>query len=82
MIDPKLQAYYDERFAMTSSQGWKDLMEEVEQMATMVGHVNSAADGNQLMFRKGQLDILMWVMNLRKTAKATYQELESNDPSV
>jgi hypothetical protein len=31
-LEPSLQKYYEERFSMMSTQGWKELMEDVDKM--------------------------------------------------
>ena len=79
-MDKDLEKYYNNRFDMTSSEGWNDLMVDLTQMENMVSHIANSNSADQLAFRKGQLDVILWLKNLRKTAKAAFAEL-SNEGS-
>lgn len=80
-MDKELQSYYEERFSMTGTQGWTDLLDDVAKMKAVVGDIRNASNGEQLAFRKGQLDILEWLENLRNQAIEAYDELK-NDASL
>lgn len=71
----ELQKYYEERFSMMASQGWKDLVEDLEEMRKAVNDLNPVTDSDQLWFKKGELSIIDWVLNLKKTSEEVYDDL-------
>jgi hypothetical protein len=75
-MDKELQSYYEERFSMTASKGWADLIEDAGRMADNIRDIRNANNGEQLAFRKGQIDILDWLLNLREQAKLAYEEIQ------
>lgn len=79
-MNKELQTYYEERFSMTSTQGWKDLMEDLEVMQKTYADISRLKSAEELHFAKGQLDIINWVLNIRKVSEEAYSQL--NDPSI
>ena len=80
-MKPELQKYYEARFDMMASQGWKDFVEDVQNMVTAYDKVERIKAVEDLFFTKGQLDILNWVINLQKTSSEAYEEL-SNEKDI
>ena len=74
-MKPELQKYYEARFDMMASQGWKDLIEDIQRMATAYDKVERIKEVEDLYFTKGQLDILNWIINLQETSSEAYKEL-------
>jgi len=74
-VKPELQKYYEARFDMMASQGWKDLIEDIQVMATAYDKVERIKEVEDLYFTKGQLDILNWIINLQETSSEAYKEL-------
>ena len=79
MIDKKLQDYYEARFSMMATQGWQELMEDAQEMFTSINHVLAIADEKDLHLKRGQLDILQWVLNLKQVSEQSYEQLMSGD---
>jgi hypothetical protein len=79
MIDKKLQNYYENRFLMMSTDGWQDLMEDAQAMFNSLNHVLSIQNETDLMVKKGQLDLLQWLLNLKPASEQTYEQLMSGD---
>lgn len=75
MIDKKLQSYYENRFSMMSTEGWKDLMEDAQTMFNSLNHVLSIQNETDLMVKKGQLDLLQWLLNLKPASEQAYESL-------
>ena len=80
MIDKKLQSYYENRFSMMSTEGWQDLMEDVQVMFDSLNHVLSIQNEADLMVKKGQLDLLQWLITLKPVSEQAYEQL-INDSS-
>jgi hypothetical protein len=75
MIDKKLQDYYESRFSMMSTQGWQDLMEDAQTMFNSLNHVLSIQSESDLMVKKGQLDLLQWLITLKPASEQAYESL-------
>jgi hypothetical protein len=74
-MDKKLQSYYENRFSMMSTDGWQDLMEDAQQMFNSLNHVLSIQNETDLMVKKGQLDLLQWLLNLKPASEQAYESL-------
>jgi hypothetical protein len=78
MLDKKLQSYYENRFSMMSTDGWQDLMEDAQQMFNSLNHVLSIQNETDLMVKKGQLDLLQWLLNLKPASEQAYASLQED----
>lgn len=76
-MDRELQDYYEDRFSMMGSKGWSDLIEDVQTLYDSYDKVNSIGSPDDFYFRKGQLDILQWILNLKAVSEQTYEELKN-----
>lgn len=74
-MSPELQKYYEARFDMMASQGWKDFIEDIQNIVTSYDKVERIKAVEDLYFTKGQLDILNWIINLQETSSEAYKEL-------
>lgn len=85
--DKELDRYYQERFLTTGSKGWEDLMGEVQVLLDGYNSLDAATNLEQLYFRKGQVDILKWILSVGPLSRQAYDELleqeqEQNDESL
>ena len=64
MIDPKLELYYRNMRDMFRSEGWKQLLEDLNSNAVLINSVELTKDVEDLHFRKGQLSIIANLLNL------------------
>jgi len=78
-MDQKLQEYYDNRFSTMSTQGWQDLVDDATEMFKAVNNLAAVDSEQMLFFKKGQLDILQWLLSLRDSSAAAYEQLSSGD---
>lgn len=78
-MDKNLQEYYEERFSMMATKGWKDLVEDIQAMFDAHNQLNSVNSPEDFWKRKGQVDILQWLLSLEKTSEQTYQELQDEE---
>ena len=78
-MNPELQKYYDERFSMMSTQGWVDLMEDVDKMIEPLNNISTIADEKSLQFRKGEYSILIWLKNLKQVSERAFEDLNEKN---
>lgn len=75
-MNRELQDYYEERFSMCSSKGWKDLIEDIQLMKTEVESIKGASTLEQLHFKKGELSIINWLIHLEEASREVYDQLQ------
>jgi hypothetical protein len=75
----EIQKYYEDRFAMMATQGWKDLIEDVETMLAATDNVGGISTVEQLHFRKGEVSIMNWLKNLRDASSEVYERLQEEE---
>lgn len=80
-MTPELQKYYDDRFSMMAMQGWQDLSEDAKGIFTAVNNLAPVQNELDLFYRKGQLDILQWILSLKESSATAYDQLLSGDIS-
>jgi hypothetical protein len=78
-MDKELQKYYEERFSMMGSVGWKDLTIDIESMIDSLNNIGSITDEKTLHFRRGEMSILVWLKNLRGVSEQAYEELNATN---
>ena len=78
-MNPELQKYYEERFSMMSTQGWIELMEDVDKMIEPLNNVATIVDEKGLQFRKGELSILIWLKNLKQVSERAFEDLNEKN---
>jgi len=78
-MDQETQQYYDNFFNLFSTDGWKQLTEELNQNALVINSVESTKDANDLYMRKGQLNVLAYILNLESTINSNYDELTTTN---
>lgn len=75
-MDQELQKYYDDRFSMFVTPGWKDLLEDLESMLEQYEDITKIGDEQTLWYRKGQVDILQYLLSLKAITEKTFEELQ------
>ena len=78
-MNQELQKYYEERFSMMSTQGWVELMEDVDKMIEPLNNISTIADEKSLQFRKGELSILIWLKNLKQVSERAFEDLNEKN---
>ena len=78
-MDEKLHRYYENRFETMATQGWKDLVDDVQGMYDSLNQVMPITNEQELHLRRGQLDILNWILTLKQASEASFEQLMSGD---
>ena len=78
-MQKELQDYYENRFAMMATQGWKDLIEDLEIMIKATDTLAGIDSEQQLYFKKGEMSILNWIKNLRDASAEVYDQLQAEE---
>jgi len=78
-MTPELQKYYEDRFSMMGSDGWKDLMEDIDTMILSLNNISVIEGEKDLKFKQGELSILNWLKTLHEVSKRAYEELDEKN---
>ena len=78
-MSPELQKYYESRFSMMGSDGWKDLMEDIDTMISSLNNISVIEGEKDLKFKQGELSILNWLKTLHEVSKRAYEELDEKN---
>jgi len=78
-MTPELQKYYENRFSMMASDGWMELIEDVDAMVEALNNISTIQDEKDLQFKKGELSILTWLKNLKEVSERAYEELNEKN---
>lgn len=77
-MDEELQKYYSARFDMFASQGWKDLIEDIDARIETISSIKAVKDLDQLRIRQGELETLEWLKSLPELSNEVFKELKEN----
>ena len=78
-MSPELEKYYTSRFDMMSTEGWKDLCVDIDNMIESLNNLSVIPDEKTLMFKKGELSILTWLKTLKEVSERAYEELNEKN---
>jgi hypothetical protein len=78
-MTPELDKYYSDRFSMMGSDGWKDLMEDIDTMISSLNNISVIEGEKDLKFKQGELSILNWLKTLHEVSKRAYEELDEKN---
>lgn len=78
-MNKEIQKYYEDRFSMMATQGWKDLIEDLETMLASTDNLSGVSTIEQLHFKKGEVSIMYWLKNLRDASGEVYEKLQEDD---
>lgn len=78
-MDKELQEYYEARFDMMSTKGYKDLLTDVERMIDERNNLMATQSLEDLNFRKGQLDVLHWIRTLKKLSEEAWEQMNNEE---
>ena len=64
---------------MMGSDGWKDLVEDIDSMIASLNNISVISDEQSLQFKKGELSILTWLKTLKEVSERAYEELNEKN---
>ena len=78
-MEKDLQTYYEERFSTMSTKGWQDFVEDAKDIYDVYNNLFNVSSAEELHFKKGQLDILNWILTLKEVSTKTYEDLQREE---
>ena len=77
-MNKELQEYYEARFTMFITKGWKDLVDDIKKIKATI-KIEDIQDEKTLFARRGELRIMNWLINLKDVSEQAHQDLENED---
>ncbi len=75
-MTPELQKYYEDRFSMMATPGWRDLQDDIEKIIETLNNISVIDGEKDLQFKKGELSILTWLKTLKQVSEQAYEDLQ------
>lgn len=73
-MNRELEEYYNDYFELFRTKGWVTLKEEFLNESKSIGSIETTKDLEDLFFRKGQLNIISFVLNLEEYIERGFEE--------
>ena len=70
--------FIEDRLAMMESEGWLDLIADLETIQEGVVNIDTMTDEKDLWEAKGQLNILRFLLTLENTTKITMEQSDKD----
>ena len=77
MDQRELEEYYNNYFELFRTQGWKQLVEELQTNAVSINSVEATKDSDDLYFRKGQIAVLAYILNLEDFTNKGFEDAQT-----
>jgi len=78
-MDRELETYFDNYNQLFNHDGFKQLVEELQQNAKQLTDIQTVKDSEELFYRKGQVAALATVINLESTVTAMREQVEAEE---
>jgi hypothetical protein len=62
-----------------STQGWKDFIEDTQSLFDTYNQISTVETFEEFHKRKGQIDILLWILSLKDVSEQSYKELQDEE---
>lgn len=73
----ELEEYYNNYFELFRTSGWKQLIEELQTNAVSINSVEATKDSDDLYFRKGQIAVLAYILNLEDFTNKGFEDAQT-----
>ena len=70
--------FIEDRLAMMETEGWFDLVADLEKIKSSVVDIDTMTDDKDLWSARGQLNILRFLLTLENTTKITMEQSQED----
>ena len=81
MNDKELELYFRQMNDLFRNEGWQNLIKDMKLNQPNIDSIENTKDVNDLYFRKGQLNIIGFLLNFEETTKLGQEEFLKVDSS-
>ena len=72
------ERFIEDRLAMMESEGWLDLIADLQNIQSSVVDIDTMTDDKDLWSAQGQLNILRFLLTLENTTKITMEQSQED----
>jgi len=66
--------FYERRFDLFAQEGWKDLVDDFEQLKKNLSDLAQISTEQDLWYRKGQIEMINYLIQLKTLTEQAYEE--------
>ena len=74
-------AFLEDRLSMMETEGWRDLIQDLENLEDSASSINSMNSEQDLWFAKGQLHIINFLLSLNTATNLALEESVDQNPT-
>ena len=78
-MSTELETYFDNYNELFNSEGFKQLLGELNNNVTQLVDIQTVKDTEQLFYRKGQVAAYATILNLQATIEASREQAEAEE---
>ena len=78
-LDKELETYYNNYFDLFNTEGYKQLISELQGNLLAINNIDACKDEADMYFRKGQLNVLASLINFETAIDNAYKEITEDD---
>ena len=71
--------FYERRFDLFALKGWKDLIEDFEELKKNLESLSQINTEQDLWYKKGQVEMINYLIQLKTLTEQAYEELINED---
>ena len=73
--------FLEDRLSMMETEGWRDLIQDLENSEDSASSINSMNSEKDLWFAKGQLHMINFLLSLNTATNLALEELQDGNPT-
>ena len=73
--------FLEDRLSMMETEGWRDLIQDLENLENSVSNIDSMNSDKDLWNAKGQLYMINFLLSLYTTTNLALEELQDGNPT-
>lgn len=81
-MDKELETYYNNYFDLFNTEGYKQLIKELQNNVLAINNVDAIKDEADMYFRKGQINVLASLINFETTIDNAYKEITEDAEGI
>ena len=73
--------FLEDRLSMMETEGWRDLIQDLENLEDSASSINSMNSEQDLWFAKGQLLVINLILSLHSATNLALEESDNQNPT-
>ena len=73
-MNKELEDYFNNYFELFRSEGWQQLISELDSNKMIINNLEATKDEQDLFFKKGQLNVIGTILNWQSSVNNAYEE--------